>query len=332
MSVDYEKFLEWAENKLGPLDIKGNEICVNSIFTDDSKKHLWCNAFGGTKKIKYGVYHCWKTDKKGTLVSLVMLVDSCGFKDALKTLGIESSIQRATDDIDFNFDMPKIDYVETGEEIYKELSLPPYCYKINLAPASWYQRAKHYLDSRKIFDDRFFVCTAGKFEGRIIIPYYSKSNKLIYFNGRTIANNELRYRGPDKSCGVGKEDVLFFSNYPHSNQKVYLCEGEFDALSLHKLGLTGVACGGKNLSEKQAVALREYQVCLALDADESGQAALEKMKQIIEHYNLHDITVLRPPSSCKDWNESICKFEDKIVLAYCKSQEKKFESEVPYAF
>jgi hypothetical protein len=40
MAVDFEKFLSWAESRFSPIEVKGEEVCINSIFTDDSKKKL----------------------------------------------------------------------------------------------------------------------------------------------------------------------------------------------------------------------------------------------------------------------------------------------------
>lgn len=331
MAVNFQKFVDWAMVKLPPVDIKGNEIRVNSIFCDDQKKHLWCNPFGGKNKIEYGVYHCWKSEKKGTLVNLVMLVEKCDFKKALEILGLQQQTLLATDNFDFDLDFEKAKSVENWEDSFIELQMPPHSYPINKAPLNWFNRAKSYLEKRKLFDDRFFVCTSGKYDGRIIIPYYSEGGKLIYFNGRTITDNPLRYRGPDKGCGVGKEDVLFFANYGTYNDKYYLCEGEFDALSLHKCGLNAVACGGKNLSEKQAILLSPYKICLALDADDAGQQALGRMKNTLSLYGSSAITVVRPPNIVKDWNEFYCKYDAKIILSYIENTEKRFETGYTYA-
>jgi hypothetical protein len=330
MPVDFQKFVDWADAKLPPIEIKGNEIRVNSIFCEDTKKHLWCNPFGGKNKVDFGVYHCWKTDKKGTLVSLVMQVEKCNFKNSLDILGINTDSIRAPEDINFDFGFEKIEEVENYEDIYKKIELPPNCVDLKKAPIYWYEKAKNYLVSRKIEDERFYVCTAGGYEGRLIIPYYSPDNRLIYFNGRTLTNNNLRYKGPMKEIGVGKEDVLFFSSYPKAGEKVYLCEGEFDALSLVACGLNGVACGGKNLSDKQAVQLSTYKVCLAFDADEAGQNSLSKIRNKIIQYGSPNVFVVKPPAGFKDWNELLIKFETQIIIGYINSTEKKYESEISY--
>jgi len=330
MPIDYQKFVDWADKRIPPIQLRGNEILVNSIFCEDNKKHLWCNPFGGKNKIEHGVYHCWKTDKKGTLVNLVMMVDKCSFKSALETLGLQYESFRAPEDIDFEFGFEENEKVENYEDLFLKIDLPPNAVPLNKAPMNWYDKAKSYLDSRKLFSDKFFICIGGPYDGRIIIPYYSPEGKLIYFNGRTIINNPLRYRGPAKEIGVGKEDVLFFPSYPAVGSKVYLCEGEFDALSLQACGYNGVACGGKNLSDKQAVQLSSYKVCIAFDADEAGQKSLGKIRNKIIQYGHPNITIVKPPISLKDWNNFYVQHDIKIVQAYVNSTEKKYESEIPY--
>jgi len=44
---------------------------------------------------------------------------------------------------------------------------------------------------------------------------------------------------------------------------------------------------GKNLSDKQAIMLAKYKVCLALDVDDAGQSAMAKMHQKLLAYCLY---------------------------------------------
>ena len=234
----------------------------------------------------------------------------------------------APEDINFNFDSDPISNLENYDDLFKEIQFPPNTCTLNLAPMNWYVKAKSYLESRKIFDDRFYFCTTGTYGGRIIIPYYSPEGKLIYFNGRTVVESSLRYKGPAKDCGVGKEDVLFFTSYPASGSQIYLCEGEFDALSLAKCGFVAAACGGKNLSDKQAVQLSPYKICLALDADEAGQMAMQKMRNKIIQYGHPNVKMVKPPAQYKDWNNVLIAHNESILKNYVESTEKNFESEV----
>ena len=338
MSIDFDTFFSWAENRFGNVVVRGNEILVNSIFADsDTKHHLWCNPDGGKNKVRSGVYHCWKTERKGTLIGLVMEVDKCSKKDALETLGIKFSGGRPVDTITLDVEDETATFDDViGKDFLKTIELPPFCYPFLKAPQNWYESAKSYLDKRKIKGDKFYICTSGKFGGRIIIPYYSFDGRLIYFNGRTIVDNPLRYRGPDKSIGVGKEDVLFFTSYPESGEKIYVCEGEFDAISLQMCGFNSVACGGKNLSDKQAVQLAKYRICLALDLDEAGQSAISKMQTKLNSFcsisPSNRLTLVKPPSACKDWNEFLCNHDTKIIIAFIEKTEQELESENPYGF
>ena len=213
MSVDFDKFAEWAEKRFDKVVISGREIRVDSIFAEsDSKQHLWCNPDGGKNKIPTGVYHCWKSEKSGTLVGLVMMVDKCSKKEALEILGLKALSGKPIDHINFDFDEASESFgTVLAEEHLKTLDLPPGTFLIDKAPENWYQKAKKYLDGRKLKTQGLYICIAGKYYGRIIVPYYSHDNRLIYFNGRTIVDNDLRYRGPEKELGVGKEDVLYFT-------------------------------------------------------------------------------------------------------------------------
>jgi len=334
MTIEFETFTAWAESRFDKITIKGPEVCLNSIFDSDNKFHLWCNPSGGKNKRPFGVYHCWKTDKKGSLVNLVMQVDNCDRDAALQTLGISKYKGRPIEEMDSEPDVK----VPTWDVslLEKSLSFPPHTHLITRAPENWYRRAKTYLDERKISVNNLYVNIGGKYYGRILIPYSSPNGNLIYFNGRTITGSELRYRGPEKECGVGKEDVLYFTSFPEPYSKIYLCEGEFDAMSLATCGLIGVACGGKQLSDKQATILSNYRVCLALDLDEAGQFAIEKMYQKLLSICLinpvNRITKVQPPQNYKDWNSFYCSFDAKIVKGYIEKTEEQLESEMPYGY
>jgi len=336
MPVDFDMFVDWAEKRFDNVKINGKEVRINSVFTEDQKNHLWCNPEGGKRKINSGVYHCFKSEKKGTLLGLVMHVDKCSKNEAMQILGIKRSGGRPIEDeLELEFGERTI----TAEELYesakfKTINLPPHTMSISLAPEMWYQRAKNYMASRNLDISELYICLGGKYSGRIIIPYYDEEGNLIYFNGRSIVGSELRYRGPEKDIGVGKEDVLYFTKWPSKGEKIYLCEGEFDAMSLKKVGLNSVACGGKNLSDKQAILLSKYKVCMALDADEAGQSAISKMVEKLNSFSelgtSNRITFVRPPSIVKDWNEFLIHHDTQIIRGYIDSNESSYESEYSY--
>ena len=129
---------------------------------------------------------------------------------------------------------------------------------------------------------------------------------------------------------------MFFTNFPERGEKIYLCEGEFDALTLNLIGLNAVACGGKNLSEKQAIILSNYKICLSLDFDNAGKQALNKMYNTLISFGFIDtndrISVSLPPESYKDWNKFYTTHGGKIVLEYIRRTERIFESGFSYDY
>ena len=335
MAIDFDTFKTWAQEKFNKIDVKGTEIKINSIFADnDEKFHLWCSPSGGKNQRPYGVFHCWKSGRKGSLISLVMEVEKCNRDSAMELLGLKEYKGKPIEEISLGNE--EYENIDLDEIKFKNITLPPNTYEVNKAPISWYEKSKTYLEGRGLKTDNFYVCTSGKFWNRIIIPYYDKKGGLIYFNGRTLGDDELRYKGPEKEIGVGKEDVLFFTNFPEQGEKIYLCEGEFDACTLNLVGLNAVACGGKNLSEKQAIMLSNYKICLALDYDNAGKQALNKMYNTLISFGFMDInervSLSLPPEAYKDWNKFYTVHGSKMLLEYIRITEKIFDTEYSYDY
>ena len=323
MQIDFQAFVDWAKRRFTNVLIKGDEVRLNSFFAEnDNKYHLWCNPKGGKKGVGLGVYHCFKTDKKGTLVNLVMDVEKCDFSTALKVL--RGTVRASNKNLNKIFDYEQENVSLKNKKI--EIKLPDHCEILDESNNSYYhEMAKNYLTNRKLNYNNFFVCTNGKYKGRIIIPYFDFDfTSLIYFNSRALYETNLRYLGPPKEIGVGKENVLYLPK-KIKNKKIYLTEGEFDACSLNLAGFSSVACGGKNLSEIQAAMLANYEICLCLDLDKAGTEAIKNMKTKLNAFNLTGnsdrISLVRPAVGFKDWNEMLIKFSPSILKAYVEKNE-----------
>jgi hypothetical protein len=336
MSVDFDRFLSWAEGRFDNVIVKGDEIKLNSIFEEDHKNHMWCNPSGGKKNRPNGVFHCWKTDTKGSLVSLVMQVENCTYEEAIEILGGADSrlseLERRVAEI---FNPPNKD--NTKQKVLQStesLRLPPFTYLFEDLPSSNYHRvrAEVYLFQRKLPAQHFMVCTAGKYANRIIIPYYDRKGKLIYWNGRHLGNSNLRYQGPDDQDnelnpqGTGKGDVLYFPQWPEKGTRVFLAEGEFDGMSLLVSKLPAGAFGGKSLTETQMKILREneYFPTICLDNDKAGRMSLPKMGDALLQAGFSKIGFVRPPVQYKDWNAFLQKHNAKIMNTYVLSRVKEY--------
>jgi hypothetical protein len=328
--IDRNKFLRWAIKKFGEENIveKNKEICINTIFEpDDDGHHLWCSPSGGKKKREFGVFHCWKTDKRGSLIKLVQIVEGCDRSEAMSILQGRETIA----DIEKRLEQMLL---SNGEELYVPppkvtLTLPPYAQLISDLPDGnwWKEKASTYLKNRKIPIDGLYICVDGNYKSRIIIPYYNKNKELIYWNGRHLGNSKCKYLGPPKESGIGKQDVVYMAgDWPKAGELIYICEGEFNAKSLKIAELNGVACGGKSMSEKQAIMLSDYKSVICLDRDKAGKAGTKKMSvmtSLLEkcQRSKEKLMYVIPPRGYNDWNEFLVKDGPELLHHYIKKNQ-----------
>lgn len=336
MAINFKKFEKWAISKFGEDNVltKGNEIRINSIFEeDDTGHHMWCNPSGGKRKHPHGVFHCFKTDKKGSLVKLVQIVSGCDREDAIDILQGRTPIKDLEKKLEEFFSIPS-----SKEEVKKnKINFPVGCKLISNLPTNnwWRKRAESYLLERKIPIKGLYVCTEGTYKNRIIIPYYDKDNSLIYFNGRTLGKSKCKYLGPPKDIGVGKEDVVFMAgSWPKQGETIYLCEGEFNAMTLKICELNGAACGGKNMSKKQAIMLSDYKIVICLDRDKAGKAGTIKMTSIITSMETsksgeEKLKYVMPPKKYNDWNEFLVDESPELVYHYISKNQKNIDYSGP---
>lgn len=330
MSIDFDKFLNWAESRFDDIVVSGNEIKLNSIFCEDRKHHLWCNPYGGKTGNPHGVYHCWKTDQKGNLINLVMHVDKCSFDEALEILDTvsEGSIADLERKVQEMFDNNQKETTKTTNK----LELPSGCYGFEDLPSSNYLKkmAIDYIESRKLDKNNLLICTSGRYRNRILIPYFDKDGSLIYYNGRYIGDpgTNLRYLGPPKELGIGKGDVLYCPKWPNKGEKVYITEGEFDAMSLFVCGFNSIALGGKSMTEKQIDMIKDYVPVLCLDADEAGTLALPRVANSLFQKGFSKVFYVRPCIEFKDWNGLLVEKGYRILKYYINTQEKPYNSSI----
>lgn len=317
MAVDFDTFLGWAESRFHDVRVAGKEVKLNSCFVDDHKHHLWCCPDKGT-------FHCWKSDEGGTLVKLVAHVDGCSFAEAAERIG---------DRVGGSISQLEKQLLELQNGVLKpkpktNMVLPPNTYAIkSLSEDNTYRRqAEEYIKGRKLPVGDLMICVSGEYRDRIVIPYFGPKGELIYWNSRDLTNKAyLRYRGPKKDeVGVGKEDVLWFEEWPRPKTKVYVTEGEFDAMSLGIAGVVAGACGGKAVSEKQMEMLKLCEVVISFDADKSGASALNKLGEVFEKFADVKVTFVRPPTIYKDWNEMLKDAGPRVMRAYIQQNEKEF--------
>ena len=339
MGVSFKHFEKWAKDRFGDENVlvRSPEIRIHSIFEPgDDDFHLWCSPDGGKLKRKNGAYHCFKSDKKGSLVKLIMIVDSCDHDTALSRLNGSRSIR------DLEKELEEMFLKEDGPVIEFDikpigLPMPSGCLLISDLGLNnrWRQKAEGYLNGRKLPIDGLYICVDGRYKNRIVIPYYDKKGKLIYYNGRALHDSKCKYLGPPKDVGVGKEDVVFMAGkWPEDGSLVYICEGEFNSLSLKQAELNAVACGGKNMSEKQALILKNYRTVLCLDRDHAGKAGTAKMSSMIATLETaknssEKLMYVIPPKGYNDWNEFLVRNSPAMLHHYIIKNQRPLDYSGP---
>jgi DNA primase len=326
-SIEFDIFLAWAKEHFDDIKVTDQRIKVNSVFCEhlggDTKHHLWCRPYTGH-------YHCYKSGKRGTLYDLVMHIEKCAYSQAIDILGGDQSLRYLE---------AKVESFLAGDQVSTQpakpkLHLPPLTFPIQDLEQPYRSKVESYLKSRKIPIHGLHYCTNDQdFYGRIVIPYYDSDGELIYFNARALNPKvKLRYRGPKAGTGFRKEEVVWMSFFPKKGSKIYLTEGEFDAMTLNLLGFHGCATGGKDVSLKQIEMIRQYEICLAFDTDPSGREAFIDLGWTLYECGVKKVTFIRPPNPYKDWNEMLAGNKDKgkpalderIIQAYIAKNEKPF--------
>jgi DNA primase len=329
-SIDYEIFREWVKQHFKELREKNGKIRLNSIYCDaiggDRKFHLYC-------KPVIGMFKCMKSGEKGSLYALVMQVESCSYDQAVDILQGEHNLRyfeaKLDDYLNPESNESKTQY--TGWK--KKLDFPPNTFRINTLGENnhFRMRAEQYLTGRKLPLKGLMICVAGEYANRIIIPYYDREGDLVYWNGRDLGNSQLRYRGPDANMypAAKKEEVVWMEYFPKSGSKVYLTEGEFDAMTLNECGFNAAAFGGASFNAKQFEMLRGYHLVLAFDADKAGENGIRQISDAITATKsltgVDTLHYVRPPKQFKDWNAMYQAYDKDIVRLYVEKKEAKHQ-------
>jgi len=133
----------------------------------------------------------------------------------------------------------------------------------------------------------------------------------------------IRYLKPKKA---DQDNALYMTEWPNPGKKIYIMEGEFDAISLQLAGYIGCACGGKHLSDAQIEMIRHYEPVLAFDTDESGLKALIDVGAALLERGFPKVSYVRPPAAYKDWNKFLQCRDTETIQMYISKFEKPFTS------
>jgi len=222
----------------------------------------FCFKRYGDKKafvnVELGYVKCWRGCFSGGVFQFIMDTENVSYIRAKEII---------------HNTKPEKFSIETINEIVVDKKMRgielPYSYKSLLyGNGSMAKRARRYLSERGFnleqldqqgigYCDERYRAKADEndkdayrkdYYGRIIIPF-KQHGKLVYYIGRTVIGDELRYKNPPTDeVGVGKSELLFNSDALNIYDTVHILEGAFDAMTL---GQDAVSIQGWNLSKEQ---------------------------------------------------------------------------------
>jgi DNA primase len=227
---------------------------IECLWCDDPSNHLGINL--DTKGI-----NCWRCPVKGTIIKLIMKIDSCSFSSALRTVRQFSHISALTD--------RRSQGPEQLTEAPDKVEIP------SLAENRLLELHRNYLLSRNFIPDRIFEkynlwCNGplGDFRLRLIIPFFEK-NRVVTYTSRDVTN---KARIPYIHCSkeesiLHPKDTLY--NIETVDDTAIVVEGVTD---VWRIGDGSVATMGHKWTSNQLVLLKHLKRCFILfDTEEEAQ-------------------------------------------------------------
>lgn len=327
------KYQERLFSNLGKTKREGREMitpcpfCEGHRFSYSMDKPLW---------------QCWSCGKKGDWLRYIMIQEGLTFWDALLQLAKEAGVEvnQADEDRYLKY-TKKADILERAQEIFRETLFQPegetvLQYLLNRGYKESDIKAMGlgaYVDQEKLkiqlvkegystqeIKDSGLLTTGLGGEYPMVVLFKDRGGRAIGMAGRSLLDKEeLDAKGLKKyKYALGSSIGQGLPGYESArgSYKVIIVEGLLDAVLLSSQGEPVVAMGGTSLSAEKLRALEEAgteEIILALDKDEVGQTATERIsRELMREVKLRPY-VLTMPEGYKDPDELV---RDKGIEAF----------------
>lgn len=297
-----------------------------------------------------GLFHCFGCGKTGDVITFVMDIEKISFMDAVRKLSkevgidIDSYLSRTSSNRSlisslkqlnieaqkfFYYYLTKGDKQKIGIKYLKSRKIDSKTaekFKFGMSPNSKdmlyrYLKSKFFTDET-IFESRLVVNTiSGPIDllrNRLTFPIENEYGDIVGFAGRVLLEDtkEPKYINLPETPIFRKRQLLFGFNHAKSKIKetgrVFLVEGYFDVISLHKKGIENV-CGvmGTSFTVEQLRLISNIakEVYLFFDSDSAGINAVERAVFLIMNNSDLDVKVVKV--SQKDPDEFIKFYNNK---------------------
>jgi len=247
-------------------NVKDGWTNIRCLFCDDRSNHLGISPTGG--------FNCWRCPAKGTIITLAMKIDGCGFSNALKTLSDFKAYRTIHDYDNPHFEQPQagmlrdfksVDSVFSDEMISPDL-FPEYVEYIvgrNFDPVVLIKKYGLYCGG-----------SIGKYHHRIVVPFYQHGKKVTFTARDITGTNNIPYlhQPVDESQTHPKSELY---NTDNARDTIIVVEGPTD---VWRIGDGCVALCGMKYTQKQVLLLSQYKrVFIMLDAEDEAQRLARKL-------------------------------------------------------
>ena len=166
---------------------------------------------------------------------------------------------------------------------------------------------------RKIPNDvwnRWYVCYDGMYKNRLVIPFYSDTNEIFYYQCRSLDGSEPKYLNRIQD----KDKALYNIHKIDRLKPVIIVEGVIDSLFIEN----SIAVLGLGISNYVNEELKDLEKHYLFDNDKAGKQRSKKLLKQGESVFLWNRWKYK---DCKDINDIVIKYNiDK--LTFTQLQEK----------
>ncbi len=287
-------------------------------------------------------YYCFGCGAGGDAITFIRMIENLDYTEAVRFLCEKTGTAFPTDPVDDEMTRRRRRCYEANREAARffnaQLSQPhaqqarDYLQKRGLtretvirfglgyAPDSWdsllkHLRSKGFSDNELILYDLARKTSKGScidaFRNRLIFPIIDLRGNVIAFGGRVLDDSKPKYLNTSDTVVYKKSQALYALNFAKNgnNDRLILCEGYMDVISLHQAGFTQAVAGlGTAFTPEQAKLLSRYcsELLVCFDSDEAGIKATQRARKILSDTDIK-LRVVRMVGG-KDPDEIIKKY------------------------